>query len=65
MTETDNDIMMTGVNQILGITPFPNKEIEAPCKHEDDGYDYSEDINSRKIVLRCDKCGEFYEEPRD
>ena len=58
-------MMLTGVSQILGFTPFNSIARPHTCEHEDDGYDYSEDPISRKIILRCDKCGEYYEEPRN
>ena len=54
--------MTEGVSQLLGYKPFRNVPVSEICEHEDDGYEYGEIRN--KLILRCGKCGEFYEETK-
>jgi len=58
--QTDNKLMENGVLQILKYKPFNNYPITEICNHEEDGYIYDE--TSRKITLRCIKCGIHYEQ---
>ncbi len=62
MRNSDDNLMIDGVSQILGFTPYRNVEISEPCDHEDDGYEYGE--TKTKVTLCCDKCGEFYEQEK-
>ena len=62
MTATDKKIMLEGVEMILGKKPYKNFEIQKTCDHMDDGYEYGE--TPKKITLRCDICGEYYEQAK-
>ena len=62
MENTDNKLMLEGVEMILGLTPYNNFEIQEICDHMDDGYEYGE--TQKRITLRCDKCGEYYEQEK-
>lgn len=57
---TDNSGMENGIDQLLGLIPYKNFEVSAPCQHEDDGYIYGETMT--KQTLRCENCGEYYEQ---
>ena len=58
-TEEEKELEV-GAAQLLGLIPYPEPQPKVECQHEDDGYVYDE--TARYYVLRCYKCGEFYEE---
>ncbi len=62
MTKTDDRMMVMGINQILGLMPYPTRDKTEECKHQDDGYIYGETLSKR--VLRCSLCEDFYEEDK-
>lgn len=57
----DNEKMELGIQQLLGLVPPNSKPAEPDCMHDSDGFEYQED-GMRKVILRCGKCGEFYEQ---
>lgn len=59
---SDDKAMEKGINQILKIEPYPQREPEPECKHISDGFNYNENKESIKYILRCELCGIYYEE---
>lgn len=62
METTDNRKMLEGVEMLLGRIPYNNFEIQKECDHVDDGFEYGNTL--KKVTLRCDKCGDYYEEAK-
>jgi hypothetical protein len=62
--EIDEDLkaLEIGAARILGLIPYTHMEPVNPCTHEDDGHIYGE--STRAYILRCSKCGEYYEEKK-
>ena len=53
-----------GAAKIIGLIPYDEDDRQpvVKCEHEDDGHIYGE--TARNYVLRCHKCGEYYEEKK-
>ena len=49
-----------GAAKLLKLIEPDSQPAEAACQHEDDGHIYGE--SARRYILRCSKCGEYYEE---
>lgn len=62
--EKDSDApdLEKGAAQLLGLIPYEQSEEAPACQHEDDGHIYGETV--KNYILRCYKCGEYYEEPK-
>jgi len=61
-SHSNNEKMVEGISQLLGIKPYISVPASIPCEHEDDGYVY--DSTHRYITLHCNKCGVFYEQAK-
>ena len=51
-----------GAAKLLKLEEPDRQLAEEPCQHEDDGHIYGE--TARRYILRCSKCGEYYEEKK-
>ena len=60
--DNDSKDMEKGIDRLLGKVPYETRAPRNPCEHYDDGYVYGETVT--RMTLRCEKCGEFYEEDK-
>jgi hypothetical protein len=64
--DTENDTLLKGIKQILGIEDYPEPEkVGEFCNHESDSYIYNNDVpESLVYLLQCKWCGIQYEIPK-
>lgn len=68
--DSDNESMVQGIRQLLGKEAYPDPTpVPEKCEHETDGYIYNREAYdsgyAAYIILRCEKCGEYYNVYKD
>ena len=63
MSKTEDDLkMVAGILQLLGKEEYDAPDILRKCNHVSDGYIYED--TPTFITLRCNKCGQHYDNPK-
>jgi len=60
---TDQEAMTSGVKQLLGYMPYACVDSTPKCDHISDGFVYNDSQDGiHESTLKCDICGEFYQQ---
>ena len=57
----DDASMLSGIKKLLGKEAYDVAKATASCEHASDGMEYQDEGTTTVKVLRCAKCGTYYE----